>query len=71
MFGSYYVELGFGLAFLCIAAGLWRYLLYAFRRVPVPALFRNSMAAELSTVMEIALLAFGTAFVIDAAVKVL
>jgi hypothetical protein len=71
MFGSYQVELVFGLAILAAAALLWRYLLSAFRRVPPPLLLRSSMAAELSTVLEVALLAFGCAALIDVAVKVL
>jgi hypothetical protein len=71
MLGSYQVEFVAGLAILAAAALLWRYLLSAFRRVPVPFLLRSSMAAELSAVLEIALLAFGVAALIDAAVKAL
>jgi len=71
MFGSYQVEFVIGLAILAVAVLLWRYLLSAFRRVPVPYILRSTMAAELSTVLEIALLAFGVAALIDAAVKAL
>lgn len=69
MFGSYQFEFVAGLAILGIAALLWRYLLTAFRKAPPPLLLRSGMAAELSAVLEIALLAFGTAALIDAAVK--
>jgi len=69
MLGSYQAEFVLGLAILAVAALLWRYLLFAFRRVPVPFLLRSGMAAELSAVLEIALLAFGCAALIDAAVK--
>jgi hypothetical protein len=69
MLGSYQAEFVIGLAILGVAALLWRYLLSAFRRVPVPYLLRSNMAAELSTVFEIALLAFGVAALIDATVK--
>lgn len=70
MFGSYfYIELVVGLAFLAAAAILWRYLLHAFRRERPPFLLRTNMAAEVSTVLEIALLAFGVAALIDFAVK--
>lgn len=71
MFGSYQAEFVVGLAILAVAALLWRYLLSAFRRVPVPLFLRSNMAAELSTVAEIALLAFGVAALIDATVKAL
>jgi hypothetical protein len=71
MLGSYQVEFVAGLAILAVAALLWRYLLFAFRRVPVPLLLRSNMAAEFSTVLEIALLAFGCAALIDAVVKAL
>jgi len=70
MFGSSFAEFGVGIAFLVAAALLWRYLLHAFRKQPLPAVFRAEMAGELSAVAEVALLAFGTAAVIDAAVKV-
>ena len=70
MFGSYSFEFAVGVVFLCIAAALWFYLLRAFRRTPLPAVLRPAMAAELSTVLEIALLAFGFAALIDAAAKV-
>lgn len=69
MFGSYQVEFVAGLAILGTAAILWRYLLHAFRKQPVPLLLRSNMAAELSAVLEIALAAFGAAALIDAAVK--
>lgn len=69
MFGSYYAELALGVVFLAVAVGFWLLLLRIFRRPVTPVLFRSTMAAELSTVLEIALLAFGTAAVIDAVAK--
>lgn len=69
MFGSYQAEFIAGLAILGAAAFLWRYLLTAYRKVPPPLLLRSDMAAELSAVLEIALVAFGVAALIDAAVK--
>jgi hypothetical protein len=66
MFGSYYLELAVGLAFLGVAAVLWGYLLRAFRRKPLPALLSYGMAGEISTIVEVALLAFGTVATIDA-----
>ena len=71
MLGSYQVEFLVGFAILGVAALLWRYLLSAFRRVPPPLFLRSNMAAELSTVLEIALFAFGVAALIDATVKAL
>lgn len=64
MFGSYQVELAIGLAAIIIAVVLWRYLLRAFRRVPVPFLLRSDMAAEVSAVVEIALLSIGFAYLV-------
>lgn len=69
MFGSSFAEFGLGITFLVAAGVLWRYLLHTFRHEPLPLLFRGEMAAELSAVLEIALLAFGAAALIDAAVK--
>ncbi|MGD1880220.1 MAG: hypothetical protein ACFB13_22300 [Kiloniellaceae bacterium] len=69
MFGSYSVEFAVGLIVLCTAGALWVYLLRAFQRTPLPALLRPAMAAELSAVLEIALLAFGLAALIDGAAK--
>lgn len=69
MFGSYQVEFIAGLAILAAAVIIWRYLLTAFRKVPLPLLLRADMAAEISAVVEIALLAFGVTALIDAAVK--
>ena len=69
MFGSYYLELAVGLAILGFAAALWLYLLRAYRRAVVPSLLRSDMAAQLSAVAEIALLALGTAYVIDAVIR--
>ena len=71
MFGSYYVEFVAGLCFLAVAVLLWRYLLNAFRHEPLPFFLRSEMAAEISTVLEIALLAFGAAALIDGAAKAL
>jgi len=65
MFGSYFLELAAGASILVVAVFLWRYLLQAFRRSPLPVLLRPAMAAEMSTILEIALLALGTSFVID------
>lgn len=69
MFGSYYTEIAVGLGFLVAAALLLRYLHYAFRHEPLPLLLRGDMAAQLSAVLEVALLAFGAAALIDAAAK--
>jgi len=69
MFGSYYTEIGVGLAFLAAAVLLLSYLHHAFRHEPVPLLLRGDMAAQLSAVLEVALLAFGAAALIDAATK--
>ena len=69
MFGSYFAEFGLGIAFLIAAVVLWRYLLHVYRHEPLPFLFRAEMAAELSAVIEIALLAFGAAALIDAIAK--
>jgi hypothetical protein len=69
MFGSSFAEFGLGVGFLVAAVLLWRYLLHAFRQQPLPFVFRAEMAGELSAVLEIALLAFGAAALIDAAVK--
>ena len=73
MFGSYYAEFALGLVLLAAAAGFWVLLLRLFRSpaVPVPGPFRGDMAAQLSTIFEIALLAFGLAAVFDAAVKMI
>jgi tellurite resistance protein TehA-like permease len=69
MFGSYYAEIAVGLGFLAAAVLLLRYLHYAFRHEPLPLLLRGDMAAQLSAVLEVALLAFGAAALIDAAAK--
>jgi len=69
MFGSYYAEFALGLVFLAVAAGFWVMLLRIFRHPVVPVVFRGTMAAELLTVLEIALLAFGLAALIDAVAK--
>ncbi len=71
MSGSVPAEFAFGLVLLGLAAVLWRYLLHAFRRQPLPLLLRSEMAAPLSTVVEVALLAFGCAALIDATAKFL
>ncbi len=71
MFGSYYAEFALGLVFLAVAAGFWVLLLRIFRRPVVPAPFRGEMAAQISTVLEIALLAFGLAAMLDAAVHLI
>lgn len=70
MFGSYF-ELAIGLTAIALAAALWRYLVYAFRRIPVPFFLRSGMAAELSAVLEIALLAVGLAYVVDGLAKMI
>jgi cytoskeletal protein RodZ len=69
MFGSYYLELAVGVAILGLAGVLWFYLLRASRSAVVPSLLRSDTAAQLSAVVEIVLLAFGTAYVIDALVR--
>lgn len=69
MIGSYYTEIALGLGFLAAAVLLLRYLHYAFRHEPLPLLLRGDMAAQLSAVLEVALLAFGAAALIDAAAK--
>ena len=69
MFGSSYFEIGTGVVVLVLAGALWRFLLYAFRRQPAPVFLRSAMAAEVSTVLEIALLAFGGAYLIDGLAK--
>ncbi|GAB4353131.1 MAG: hypothetical protein Kow00114_02180 [Kiloniellaceae bacterium] len=69
MFGSYYAEFAIGLGFLAAAALLLRYFYHAFRHKPVPLLLRGDMVAELSAVLEVALVAFGVAALIDAAAK--
>jgi hypothetical protein len=71
MFGSIPAEFTFGLVLLALAAVLWRFLLRAFRRQPLPLLLRSEMAAPLSTVVEVGLLAFGCAALIDATAKLL
>jgi len=71
MFWTSQGELLLGLAMLVAAVILWRYLLKAFRRQPPPFFLRFDMAAQLSVVVEIALLVFGLAALIDAGVKIL
>jgi hypothetical protein len=71
MFGSYYAEFALGLVFLAVAAGFWVLLLRIFHRPVVPAPFRGEMVAQISTVLEITLLAFGVAAILDALVNII
>jgi hypothetical protein len=71
MFGSYYAEFALGLMLLAVAAGLWVLLLRLFRRPAGPGPFRGEMAAQISTIFEIALLAFGLTTIFDAAVHMI
>lgn len=61
MFGSYF-ELAIGLTAVLLGAALWRSLLFAFRRQPIPLLLRSNFAEELSTVTVIGFLAVGAAY---------
>lgn len=69
MFGSYFIELIAGIAVLALAALLWPVLLRAFRREPVPAFLRPALAAEISIVFEVALVAVGVSLLIDGVAK--
>ena len=71
MFGSYYAEFALGLVFLAVAVGFWVLLLRIFRRPMVPAPFRGEIVAQISTILEITLLAFGLAAMFHAAVNLI
>lgn len=70
MFGSY-SGLAIGLAAIVLGAALWRALLFAFRRQPIPFLLRSNFAEELSTVTVIGFLAVGAAYLVTGLAAVL
>lgn len=69
MFGSYF-ELAIGLAAIVLGTALWRSLLFAFRRQPIPFILRSNFAEEFSTVTVIGFLAVGAAFLVTGFARV-
>ncbi len=70
MFGSVYLELILGLALFGLAIGSWILLMRASRRPVPPLILRSNFGAEVTTISEVALVAFGLAAIIDFLSKV-
>ena len=70
MFGSVYLELVFGLGLLGLAVVSWVFLMRASRRPVPPLILRSSFGGEITTISEVALVAFGLAAIIDFLSKV-
>lgn len=70
MFGLAYLELVLGLVLLGLAIGSWIFLMRASRRPVPPLILRSSFGGEVTTISEVALVAFGVAAIIDFLSKV-
>ncbi len=70
MFGSVYLELILGLCLFGLAVGSWILLMRASRRPVPPLILRSNFGAEVTTISEVALVAFGLAAIIDFLSKV-
>lgn len=70
MFGSFVLESAFALALLVVAGALGGYLYRASRRARPPYILRNDALSQAVTILELGLVVFGAAYLVDAMVQI-